>query len=125
MMSLLNKSILITGGGRGLGRIIAVVAALEGAFVTILSRTAGELKTVEDRIQKEGGNCHSIVADVSDPHAVQHAVKQTVAHYKTIDIKAGIIQLTRSLSSELKDAMITKFSWIRPPDTHFHLPQAL
>ena len=86
MMKLEDKSILITGGGRGLGRSIAVAAAREGASVTILSRTVEELKAVEDQIHNEGGDCYSIVADVSDPHAVHHAVEQAIQHYKTIDV---------------------------------------
>lgn len=85
-MQLEKRSILITGGGRGLGRSIAVAAAREGASVTILSRTVEELKTVEDQINNEGGDCYSIVADVSDPHAVHHAVEQIIQHYNTIDI---------------------------------------
>ena len=86
MIKLENKSILITGGGRGLGRSIAVAAAREGASVTILSRTVEELKQVEDRIHNEGGTCYSIVADVSDPRAVHHAVEQAIQQYKTIDV---------------------------------------
>ncbi len=86
IMALEKKSILITGGGRGLGRSIAVAAARKGALVTILSRTVTELKAVEDRIHGEGGDCHAIVADVSDHHAVHHAVNQTIKHYGSIDI---------------------------------------
>jgi fengycin family lipopeptide synthetase B len=106
-MKLENKSILITGGGRGLGRSIALAAARGGASVTILSRTVGELKAVEDQIHDEGGHCHSIVADVSDPQQVHHAVNQTVAHYKTIDVlvnNAAVIGPVRFLEDTDTDA---------------------
>ncbi len=107
MMKLKNKSILITGGGRGLGRSIAMAAAREGASVTILSRTGEELKSVEDRIHDEGGDCYSIVADVSDPHAVRHAVNRTVEHYKTIDVlvnNAAVIGPVRFMEDTDTDA---------------------
>ena len=107
MMELENKSILITGGGRGLGRSIAMAAAREGASVTIVSRTVEELKQVEDRIHNEGGNCYSIVVDVSDPHAVHHAVEQAIQHYKTIDVlvnNAAVIGPVRFVEDTDMDA---------------------
>lgn len=85
-MKLENKSVIVTGAGRGLGRAIALAMVREGARVTILSRTVKELKEVAGQIKKQGGSCHVVEADVSDPTAVRRAVGQAMERFKTIDV---------------------------------------
>src|SRR5438128_402210 len=63
---LLDKKIaIITGGGRGIGRAIALRFASEGAAVLIAARTESELKNVVAEIQQSGGRAAHVVANVS------------------------------------------------------------
>ncbi|MDZ7695395.1 MAG: SDR family oxidoreductase [Deltaproteobacteria bacterium] len=106
-MKLENKSIIVTGAGRGLGRAVSLTMAREGARLTLLSRTLEELRNVADRIQREGGTCHPVEADVSDPNAVRHAVKACVDHFDTVDVlvnNAGVIGPVRFLEDTDMDA---------------------
>jgi meso-butanediol dehydrogenase / (S,S)-butanediol dehydrogenase / diacetyl reductase len=65
-MRLLNKTAIITGGGRGVGRAIALAFAREGADVAICSRTESQLREVAAEIEKIGRRAFYKVTDVTD-----------------------------------------------------------
>jgi len=54
-MTLAGKIVLITGGGRGIGRAVAFASAREGARISIISRTAKETARVAEEIRNENG----------------------------------------------------------------------
>src|SRR5690348_13556394 len=56
---------VITGGGRGIGRAIARRFSSEGAPVLVTARTAAEVRSVAEEIQKTGGRAAWVSADVS------------------------------------------------------------
>ncbi|MCB2189729.1 MAG: SDR family oxidoreductase [Deltaproteobacteria bacterium] len=85
-MKLENKSVLITGGGRGLGRAMALAMAREGAGVTVMSRSLEELEAVADQIRTGGGNCLVSRGDVSKSEDVTRTVKQAVDRFSTVDV---------------------------------------
>lgn len=85
-MRLQNKVALITGGGTGIGRGIALEFAREGARVVIVGRRTEPLQKTQEDIKKLDGNALSIVADVSDMGAVQQLVKRVVGDFGGIDI---------------------------------------
>lgn len=62
-----NKIALITGGGRGIGRAIALAFAREGARVVVSARTAEQVEAVAKEI---GGDAVALVCDVADPASV-------------------------------------------------------
>ena len=64
---LTGKTALITGGGRGIGRAIALAFAREGARIAVAARTAGQVEQVAREI---GGDAIGLVCDVADPENV-------------------------------------------------------
>lgn len=64
---LTGKTALITGGGRGIGRAIALVFAQQGARVAVAARTREQVETVAQEI---GDNAVALVCDVSNPDQV-------------------------------------------------------
>ena len=66
-----NKTALITGGGRGIGKAIADAFAREGARVAVAARTLEQVKEVADQLAgKYGVQTHACVCDVSNSASV-------------------------------------------------------
>jgi citronellol/citronellal dehydrogenase len=93
MADLGGKTLLISGGSRGIGEAIAVKAAADGANVALLAKTAephpklaGTLYTAAEAIEAAGGKALPIVGDVRDEASVEDAVAQTVEKFGGIDI---------------------------------------
>ena len=93
-MQLKNQVALITGGGRGIGRAIALAYAREGAHLALAARTLNELEETAQEAQKLGARTCVIPADMTDQARVDSMVRQTLDAFSTIDIlvnNAGII----------------------------------
>lgn len=91
--SLKNKVALITGGGTGIGRGIAVALASEGAKVIICGRRIDRIKATAQEIQQSGGDCRAVQADISDEADVERLVNFALGQLGHIDIlvnNAGI-----------------------------------
>jgi NAD(P)-dependent dehydrogenase (short-subunit alcohol dehydrogenase family) len=100
-MSLKNKTAIITGAGRGLGKSIATAFAREGANVMMMSLDEGELKNAVKDIEPVGsGKIITHAGDVSNENDVSETVEKTLAYFQGIDIlvnNAGIIGPPRFL----------------------------
>jgi NAD(P)-dependent dehydrogenase (short-subunit alcohol dehydrogenase family) len=70
-----NAVTIVTGGGRGIGRAIAIRMAKETA-VLVVGRTQADLQSVCSEIRAAGGEADFIVGDVSDPATAQQAVQK-------------------------------------------------
>ncbi|NLU91108.1 3-ketoacyl-ACP reductase [Chitinophaga sp. Ak27] len=93
MESLKGKKALITGGGKGIGRALAIALAKEGVDIALMGRTAGSLEAVAKEVQANGVKAAYAVADVSDMAAVDTAVASLTKELGGIDIlinNAGI-----------------------------------
>jgi 3-oxoacyl-[acyl-carrier protein] reductase len=77
---------IITGGGRGIGRAIAISYAEAGADVCVTARTASEIERVAAEIQYAGGKAIAVACDVSNRASVESMIEQTVAEFGRLDI---------------------------------------
>lgn len=102
-MSLKNKTIIITGSSRGIGREIALKCANQGANLVIVGKSATEGKlpgtifSVAEEVEKAGGKALALQVDVRDENQVEAMVAKTVEKFGGVDVlinNAGAIQLT-------------------------------
>ena len=111
-MSLAGKTILMSGGSRGIGLAIALRAAAAGANIAMLAKTdtphpklEGTVHSAADAIRAAGGQALPIVGDVRDDDQVTEAVMKTQGEFGGIDIvinNASVIDLSRSLDLSAK-----------------------
>lgn len=93
MQSLQNKTALITGGGRGIGRATAIALAKEGVHIGLIGRTAANLEKAAEELKAFGVKVSVAAADVKDLTAVERAVQSVKEELGQIDIlinNAGI-----------------------------------
>jgi len=81
-----NQVTLVTGAGRGLGRAIAVTLAQAGAAVGVVARSETPLAETVGAIKQAGGEALAVIADVSDPAAVDRAARQVEAALGPVDL---------------------------------------
>src|SRR5256885_3940738 len=79
-------TVLVTGGGRGIGRAIALAFAEPGSTVAIASRTRAELESTGAAIEKKGAQAVLLTVDVTDEAAVSAAFKTLRSAVSTIDV---------------------------------------
>ena len=75
-IDLKNKTALVTGAGKGLGKACAIALADAGAKVIIISRTLSDLIKVEKMIQKTRGSSLKFVCDVTDINKFKNILKK-------------------------------------------------
>lgn len=90
-----NRSVIVTGGGSGLGRTTALMFAAEGARVVVSDIDAGRAEQVAAEIAGTGGTALAIAANVADEESVAALVDKTVADFGGLDVmyaNAGIAE---------------------------------
>ena len=112
MSSLSSKTMIMSGGSRGIGLAIALRAAADGANVALLAKTAephpkleGTVYTAAEEIEQAGGKALAIVGDVRDEDSVRQAVEATVERFGGIDIvlnNASAIDLRKTTDIDMK-----------------------
>ena len=85
-MRLKDQVAIVTGGGRGIGRSIALTFANEGANVAIVARTESEIESVKQEIINLGSKAIAIKTDVTDETQVTSMVQRVIDEFGRIDI---------------------------------------
>ena len=112
MTDLRGKTIMMSGGSRGIGLAIALRAARDGANIALLAKTAephprlaGTIFTAAEEIEAAGGQALAIVGDVRDDRVVGDAVERAVDRFGGIDIvvnNASAIDVSPSATISMK-----------------------
>ena len=86
MFRLDDKIALVTGGGRGLGRAIALAFAEAGADVVVASRTLEQLNKVAEQIRAQSRRALAVEVDVTNSASVAQMVEATRKEFGRIDV---------------------------------------
>ncbi len=107
-----DRTVLITGASRGIGREIALRAASQGANVVIAAKSdvphpklPGTIHTVAEEVHALGGRALPVRVDVRDEESIARAIEQTFAVFGRLDgvvANAGAIRLEPAAQLEMK-----------------------
>ena len=101
-----DRSVVITGGSRGLGLVIARRLARQGAKLAILARDSDELSRAESQLTANGAVVFPIQCDVRNQEEVNSAIGRIVARFGGVDVlinNAGMIQVGPQDHMTIKD----------------------
>ena len=110
--SLNGKTIIVTGGGSGLGKSMSEYLLTLGANIVITSRREDLLKKVANNMMKEfGGKVLPITCDVRNPDMVSKVIDESYSEFKKVDCllnnaAGNFISPTERLSTRAFDAVI-------------------
>lgn len=91
-----GQVVLITGGSRGLGLLMARGFAAEGCKIAVCARDEQELERARDELQKGGIEIYTIRCDVADREQVERMVEEVRDHFGSVDIlvnNASVLQV--------------------------------
>lgn len=94
--SFARKVVLITGGSRGLGLVLARQLCAEGARVALLARDPDELARAREDLVQRGGEVLTISCDLLEREQIDAAVQNVADHFGGLDVvinNAGIIEI--------------------------------
>ncbi len=109
-----EKVALVTGGGRGIGRGVAVKLAGEGARLAICGRTQATLDETVVAIESAGGEARAYVVDVGDSDAVTETCRRLVEDLGRVDILVN----NAGVTSDNLLLRMTDEEWDRVLDTN-------
>ena len=124
-----DKVVVITGGARGLGLVLARMLASEGAKLAICARTEEQVKNAAAELEEAGSEVLALPCDITDKQQLGSFLDQVVAVFGKIDVlinNAGVIQagpLENMQHSDFEEAMNIHF-WA-PLNSMMHVVPAM
>ncbi|HTI36011.1 MAG TPA: SDR family oxidoreductase [Vicinamibacterales bacterium] len=110
-----GRVVVITGGSRGLGLVMARLFAAEGAKVAVLARDVNELERARQDLEPRGGEVVTIRCDIRRRADVRAAIDQVMDRWHAVDVlvnNAGVIQVgpfDHMDHDDFENAMATHF----------------
>ena len=102
-----NKTVIVTGGGKGIGKSIALAFATAGANVMIATRTVSSGQDVVDQIVDHGGVASVNGVDVKNKQELKNMVAETVRLYGSVDVVVHCAaQIPHGTISDISDETI-------------------
>jgi NAD(P)-dependent dehydrogenase (short-subunit alcohol dehydrogenase family) len=115
MADLTDQVVLITGGSRGLGFLLAREFARQGCRVVICARDGAELERARLDLERNGADVLAVECDVTDPSQVERLVRKAKERFGRVDIlvnNAGTIQvgpIETMTAQDFEDALRVMF----------------
>jgi NAD(P)-dependent dehydrogenase (short-subunit alcohol dehydrogenase family) len=106
-----ERVVIVTGGGRGIGRAICRRFAREGAMIVAAARSEDELRTTKEQVEADGGKCTIQPVDVTAIEQLQSLIECTEEELGQIDVLvnnagASACAAVRDLSSTAFETMV-------------------
>ncbi|RAV08391.1 short chain dehydrogenase [Mycolicibacterium sp. GF69] len=112
MSAFTDRTLVVSGGSRGIGLAIALAAAKRGANVVLLAKTAephpklpGTVHTAVAEVEAAGGKGVAVVGDVRKEEDVQRAVEAAVEHFGGVDI---VVNNASAIATEPTEQLAAK-----------------
>lgn len=93
-IELQDQVVLITGGSRGLGLVMARELAAEGAKLVLCARNEGDLERAKNELERSGAEVLTVHCDVGDRTQVRHLIERANERFGRVDVlvnNAGVI----------------------------------
>lgn len=109
-MELNNKTALVTGASRGIGREVAIELAKEGCKVLIVGRDIKKLNETKQTIIEKGGVCEPYTTDFKKLTELQKLIDDVKIKYPTLDILCNIAGIYHSETQTYFDVPFEEFT---------------
>ena len=107
-MQVKDSVVVVTGGGQGLGRAMAVDLAKQGAKLALLDLNEDKLKETVELVREAGSEAHYYLVNVAEEAAVEQAFEQVVKDFGSLDVLVNNAGITRDgLLVKAKNGEIT------------------
>jgi len=104
---------IVTGGGKGIGKAIALGLARAGASVVVASRTEAEIEAVAEEICGIGGRALAVVTDLTSSEQIENLVEAAMGEFGRVDILVN----NSGVNHRVPILEFTEEAWDRVQDT--------
>ena len=85
MFSFAGRNILVTGAGSGIGKATALTLGRQGAGVIVVDQNQETADRTVEELEENGASAKAVLADISDPKAVDQMYADTLTDFETLD----------------------------------------